>query len=553
MGAEAVAKGSAETPGGAGTVDVASQSLARPAALMAVGTALSRLTGLGRVVAMAFALGVAESRLADAYNLANTLPLVLYELVLGGVLTSVFIPVLVEELRTKSPREAWQSVSTLVCVSLAVLVVLSAITVAIAPWIIDLLTLRASGSQAPEQRELATLFLRLLAPTVALFGFTAIAGGLLNAHGRFGVPQFAPVVNNVVVIATFLAFAWLTAGTPTTESVDASTGQTLLLGLGTTGGVAVMAGVYWPFLHRLPGRLNVRLDLRHPALKKLARLSLWTLGYVVTNVAGFAVSFYLAGDVQGGVTAYVTAFAFFQMPIGIAAVSIVTALVPKLSAHYVDGDVAAFRERFAGGLRMTALLLVPASAAYLVLADPLIKLLLEHGVVREGSVELVASVLRLFAVGLLPFSVYQLLMRAYYARQDSRTPALVNVVENAVTIGLGFALFALIEVKGLALAHSLGYVAGCLVAWRLLARRVDGLRGLGLATELAKVTLAGAAAAAAMLAVREGAAGLVDAGELRALLQLGAGGAAGAVVFVALARFLRVRDLASFRRLLPGA
>jgi putative peptidoglycan lipid II flippase len=518
---------------------------------MAVGTTLSRLTGLGRVVAMAFALGVAESRLGDAYNLANTLPLVIYELVLGGVLTSVFIPVLVEELRTKAPREAWQSVSTLVSVSLAVLIVLSALTVAVAPWIIDGLTLRASGAQAPEQRELATLLLRLLAPTVALLGFTAIAGGLLNAHGRFGVPQFAPVLNNLVVIGTFLGFAWITSGTPTAESVAGSTGEKLLLGLGTTAGVAAMAAVYWPFLRRLPGRLSVRIDLRHPALRKLARLSAWTLAYVITNVIGFAVSFYLAGDVQGGVTAYVTAFAFFQLPIGIAAVSIVTALVPKLSAHYVDSDAAAFRERFAGGLRITALLLVPATAAYLVLADPLIQILLQHGVVSEGSVELVSSVLRLFAVGLLPFSVYQLLMRAFYSRQDSRTPALVNVVENAVTVALGFALFALIEVKGLALAHSLGYVAGCAVAWRLLSRRLGGLRGLGLASELAKVVVASAGAAGAMLALRAAAAGLVDPGDARALVQLLIGGGSGLAVFIALARLLRVRDLASFRRLLP--
>jgi putative peptidoglycan lipid II flippase len=552
MSAEAVASSSAEGSGSTGGVDVASQSLARPAALMAVGTALSRLTGLGRVVAMAFALGIAESRLADAYNLANTLPLVVYELVLGGVLTSVFVPVLVEELRTKEHDEAWRSVSTLVSVSLAILIALSALTVAVAPWIVDLLTLRASGPQAAEQRELATLFLRLLAPTVALLGFAAIAGGLLNAHGRFGVPQFAPVLNNLFVIATFMVFAWVASGTPTAESVAGNTGEKLLLGLGTTAGVAAMAAVHWPFLRRLPGRIRVRIDFGHPALRKLARLSLWTLAYVITNTVGFGVSFYLAGDVQGGVTAYVTAFAFFQLPIGIAAVSIVTALVPKLSAHFVDSDLSGFRDRFAGGLRMTGLLMLPATAAYLVLAGPLVEVLLRHGVVEQQSAELVASVLRLFAVGLLPFAVYQLMMRAFYARQDSRTPALVNVAENAVTIALGFALFAVIEVEGLALAHSLGYLAGCAVAGVLLAGRIGGLGDLGVLSELGKVALASAAAAAAMLGVRVGVEAIATA-DVRSLSQLVLGGAAGLAVFVAGARALRVRDLAGFRRLLPGA
>src|SRR5215210_4489792 len=112
---------SAKAAGAAKPVDIATQGLARPAAVMAVGTALSRLTGLGRIMAMAFALGIAESRLADAYNLANTLPLVLYELVLGGVLTSVFIPVLVEELRTKDRDDAWKAVSAMVSVAAALL------------------------------------------------------------------------------------------------------------------------------------------------------------------------------------------------------------------------------------------------------------------------------------------------------------------------------------------------------------------------------------------------------------------------------------------------
>src|SRR5262245_1145110 len=134
-------------------VDIATQSLARPAAVMAVGTALSRLTGLGRVVAMAFALGVAESRVADAYNLANTLPLVLYELVLGGILTSVFIPVLVQELRTKTADEAWRSISGLVTAAVLMLCGLALLTVLVAPYVIDLFTARVPADDRQAQRD----------------------------------------------------------------------------------------------------------------------------------------------------------------------------------------------------------------------------------------------------------------------------------------------------------------------------------------------------------------------------------------------------------------
>ncbi|TML28877.1 MAG: murein biosynthesis integral membrane protein MurJ [Actinobacteria bacterium] len=478
-----------------GSVDIATQSLARPAAVMAVGTVLSRLTGLGRIAAMAFALGVAESRLADSYNVANTLPNVLYELVLGGVLTSVFIPVVVSELRTKPHDEAWRSASAMVTASIAVLAGLTVLTVLVAPWVIDLFTQRVSGRQAAEQRDLATFFLRVFAPQVALY---------------------------------------------------------VLLGVGTTGGVALMALAYWPFLRALPGRLRVRLDFRHPAVRRLARLSAWTVGYVITNTLGFGVSFALANGVQGGVTAYVTAFAFFQLPIGVAAVSIVTALVPRMSAHYVDGDVRGFAEDVGRGLRSIALLLLPATAALIVLAHPAITTLLEHGVVHSHSANLVASVLQMFAIGLLPFSLYQLLMRAFYTRQDARTPALINVVGNGVTIALDFALFPLLDVRGLALAHTLGYVVGCVVAGRILLRRVGGLDRRRTLMQVARVGAASLACAGAMVAVVAVLSTALAAGQGRALAELVLGGGIGLAVFLALARAMHVEDLALFRRFLPA-
>lgn len=543
---------SAQAGPGRPAVDVATLPLARPAALMAVGTALSRLTGLGRVMALAFALGVAESRLADSYNVANTLPNVLYELALGGVLTSVFIPVVVEELRTRQAAEAWRSVSALVTASVLLLLAVTALAIVLAPWIVAVFTARVPAAQAQPQHELTTFFFRLLAPQVALYGFAAIAAGLLNAHGRFGVPMFAPILNNLVVIATFLAFAAITAGVPTSQEVLEDPAQRFVLALGTTGGVAAMVAVYWPFLRRLPGRLRLRLDLGHPAVRKVLRLSGWLALYVATNAIGFGVSFYLAAAQQGGTTAYVTAFAFFQLPYGIAAASIITALVPRMAARHVDGDAAGFREAVAVGLRICALLMLPATAAYLALGRPLIELLIGHGVVRTGSVELVASTLALFAVGLLPFAAFLLFARAFYARQDSRTPALVNLLENAVTIALDFALFPILDVRGLALAHSLGYVVGAVVLGALLARRIGGLQARRSARAALAALVAAAIAGAAMVAAAEGVAALTGPGDLRAVGQLAGGGVAGLAAFLVTARLLRLEDLDVLRRLLPG-
>ena len=503
-------------------------------------------------MAMAFALGVAESRLADAYNLANTLPLVLYELVLGGVLTSVFIPVLVEELQTKDRDEAWASVSALVTAAALVLCGVTVLTVAVAPLVIDLFTARVPAKDLAQQRELATFFLRIFAPQIALFGLAAVAGGLLNAHGRFAVPTFSPIVNNLILIGTFVGFAALTSGVTTSAQVESDVGLELLLGAGATAAVGAMAVINWSYAWRLPGRLRPRIDFSNPAVRKLGRLSAWTLAYVATNTAGLAVSFYLANGIQGGLTAYATAFAFFQLPIGIAAVSILTALVPKLSSHAVRGEEAEFRRRIADGLRMLALLMLPATAGFVVLGRPMIETLLQHGIVSTESVDLVATVLQLFAVGLLPFAVYQLLMRAFYTRQDARTPALCNVVENGATIALDIALFGALGVKGLALAHSLGYVVGCVVAGWILVRRVGSVVDRESLVELGKVAVASAVAALAMLAVVTAANEVLAAGDWRALAQLAGGAAVGAGAFLLVARALHVRDIAALRRLVPG-
>ena len=527
-------------------------SLGRSAVVMAVGTTLSRVTGLGRLVAMAFALGVTESRLADSYNIANTMPNVIYELILGGVLTSVFIPVLVEELRSRRKDEAWESVSTLVTTSILMVIALTVVAVVAAPWIIRLFTFRLSGQQQADQQALATFFLRFFAPQIAFYGIAAVAGGLLNAYDRFAVPMFAPILNNLVVIATFLGFAAIVNGTPTDAQVGATTAHKLLLAVGTTGGVAAMALAHWPAVRRLPGRLRFRPDFRHPAVRKLGRLSLWTLGYVVANQLSFGVALVLANGVQGGPTAMFTAFAFFQLPYGIAAVSIMTALVPRMSAQAVDGDDDSFRASVSTGLRLMGLLLFPATAGYLVLSRPLITTLLEHGVMSTASSRLVAEILNMFALGLVPFSFYLLLLRAFYSRQDARTPTVVNVVVNVVYAVLSLALFPAFRVQGLAAAHSLCYLVGATMAGVMLSRRIGGLDTARTTAALARAAAASAVAAAAMFLAVQAVNGVMGPGGERALVQLLAGVVAGGVAFLAAARLLRVEELDTLRRLLPG-
>lgn len=515
-------------------------SLARSAAVMAVGTALSRVTGLGRLIALAFALGIAESRLADSYSIANVLPNILYELVLGGILSAVFIPIVVEQLRTRSRQEADEAISALATVSIAALVVLSLVTLLAAPWIVRLFTFRLPGEEAAQQHALATFFLRCFVAQVTFYGIAAIGGGLLNAHHRFAVPMYAPILNNVVVISTFLIFAATVGSERVGGAIEGNFGAKLLLGLGTTAGVAAMACAYLPSVMRLPVRLRPRFDLRHPAVRSLARLSGWTIGYVVANQLGLAIVLIMANGVQGGPTAYFTAFTFFQLPYGIAAVSIMTALVPRLAAQAVDKDHDSLRATLANGLRTIGLLMLPASTLMIALARPLVATLLEHGIVTKASGSLVTGVLQCFAVGLLPFSVFLLLIRTLYALKDSRTPMLVNLLANAVFVAGAAALYPAFDIRGLALGHSLSYVVGAIAAATTLRRRLGHL-GLGTTIE-AWLRMAAASTAAGI------AAALAISVTSNDVLDLVVGGVAAAITFLLASRLVGLDAVADLRK-----
>jgi putative peptidoglycan lipid II flippase len=229
-----------------------------------------------------------------------------------------------------------------------------------------------------------------------------------------------------------------------------------------------------------------------------------------------------------------------------------TALIPSLSAYFVDGNDDLFRVRLAGGLRAIMMLLGPATVAYLILAQPLMQVLLEHGVAKSASADLVASVLRYFALGLIPFSAFLLLSRAFYARQDNRTTALWNILAVGVTVALDFALFPVMDVKGLALAHTMGFVVGSIVLAYLLRRRVGSLQGRKTATEFAKVAIASVVAGGAMLAFLALGHELFGPGDVRALFQLVLGGMAGLGTYLLVARALGVEDLELLKRLVPG-
>jgi putative peptidoglycan lipid II flippase len=518
--------------------------LVRSSAVVGVGTGLSRLTGLLRVGALTYALGA--TALSDAYNLANTTPNIIYELLLGGVLSAALVPVFVEH-QQKGDDEATDAVVTAAVMALIALTVLAVLA---APLIVDLYTLRLSDADAAAQADVAVPLLRLFLPQILFYGLTTLGTALLNARRSFFAPAYAPILNNIVVITTLLAFARVADDDVTLGEVADDTGLLLLLGIGTTAGIVAMTLALWPAIRRAGVRLHVRPQWRHPAIRTVAGLSGWTIGYVVANqVALFVVLALANGEGSGAVSAYTYAFIFFQLPHGLFAVSIMTTFLPDLSGLAAEGDLAGFRERLGLGLRLLTMVVLPAAVGYIVLARPLVATLLERGAFGGGSAALTADVLAAFAVGLLGFSIYLLVLRAYYAFKDTRTPFLLNLVENGINIALAVALVGALGVQGLALAYAIAYSAGAVLAIAALRRRLGGIDGRRTLDSVARMVVAAAVMAAAVWGLTQVVGDDSGGGAVtRTLL----GVLVGAVVYFAVLLALRVPEVVEVRdRLRP--
>jgi putative peptidoglycan lipid II flippase len=474
--------------------------LLQSSAVVGIGTALSRATGFLRVAAIAYALGVTAT--AGVYSYANETPNIVYELLLGGVLTATLVPQFVRHLQQRDE----DATSAVVTVSMLALVAITVIGVLLAPLIVDIYTLRVSGPGRAEQQELATKLLRLFMPQMLFYGFTALATALLRARRRFAAAAFAPVLNNVVVISIFLALPRVIDGPFTVRRINDDTGLVLLLGLGTTAGVAAMALALVPALRGARVHLRFLASWKHAAVRTLVRLSGWTFGYVVANQIALWVVLVLANGVRGGAFAYLSAYAFFQLPHGLFAVSIMTAVEPELAAAGGRNDMAALRHRFARALRLVLTVVIPAAAVYVALARPIVVALLQRGAFSAGDASLVADTLVGFAVGIPLFSTYLFALRVYYALEDTRTPFLINCAENAANVVLALVLFDELGIDGLAFAFSGAYAIAGVLTLALLSRRIGGLQGRGIGSTVARVGLvAGAAGVAAwQVAVRVG-------------------------------------------------
>ena len=500
---------------------------------MAAGTLLSRITGFGRVFALAYALGA--SRLTDTYTLANNTPNIIYELVLGGVLSGTLLPVFVSKLRSENEEDAWRSISAVWTLSLVALVLLSVLFVFLAPLFIRLYTIRNGGDVASDQLAVATTLLRWFAPQVAMYGLVSITTALLRAHHRFAAPMFAPVLNNVIVIAVLLAFPHV-VGTTDLDEVRGDARALALLGLGTTAGIVAMTVAQFP-LRMVRRHIRWVWDPRNDAVRTVLRLSGWTVGFVIANQIALFVVQFLANGRAGDVTVYAIAYIFFLLPHGVVAVSIISALSPQLAERFAETDEDGFRNRLSLGLRSIWSITAPAGIGMAVLASPIVALVLEHGALGGGEGARIGETLALMAIGLPAFSAFLFIVAVYQARHDTKSLFFLYLVENAINIVAAFALYPTFGVRGLGAALAIAYALGTVVALLHLRRRTHGIDGAQLVRSGMRIVAATAAmAGAAAIASRA-----VD-GYGPAVATL-AGVGAGATVYLAAARVLGVSEL----------
>jgi putative peptidoglycan lipid II flippase len=507
-------------------------SLARGAAVITFATALSRVTGFVRVIVVAAAMGT--TFLANTYQTANTAPNVVFELVAAGVLTSVFVPTFVDYLVRGRRDEGWQAANALTTIAIVGLVSIALVVALLGDPIMRLLTLGVDDPVLRAQEvSLGATFLRLFAPQVVLYGAGMIMTGALHAHRRFAIAAIAPILNNVVVIGVYVAYALMRGDEPPT--VDGiTTSQTLVLGLGTTLGVVAMTVCLIPELRALGWHFRFRWAPGHPAVRKAAHLGVWALGYAGGYQAGLIVVLMLANGVEGGVAAYQWAYTFFYMPHALFAVAIFHVLFPAMSENAARGEPEELLNRLRDGLRMLAFILLPTAALMLAGAGAISKLTLEYGVMTEAGAELIARVLAAFVIGLPTYSTFLVATRAYYALSDTKTPALVNGGAVVISSALGVILFSAASsewsVPGLALAHSAAFAIAAVVLVHLLSRRLGPVatRDLkaGVGRSLGASILALGVAAAITFALPEGT-------KLEALVSLAVSSAAGLGIYLA--------------------
>ncbi len=528
--------------------------IARASAWMALGTIVSRLTGMLRLLMLIFVIG--KSLDADIFDTANTIPNTLYILVAGGIFNVVLVPQLVRAMKHDEDRgDAYAN--RVITLGLLVLAAATAILMIAVPLLLHVFyNGELFSADNTQQRESAQLLMLLCMPQVFFYGAFVLVGQVLNARQRFGPMMWAPIVNNLAAIAVLVGYASIFGSS---DGVDGfTTSQAFLLGIGSTTAIALQAIVLVPYLRRAGFYFKPRFDFRGVGLSDTFKLALWTFGFIVVNQIAYIVIVQLGtratlegkdrGVEAAGVYVYGLGFLVSQVPHGVITVSLATAIIPLLSGLSADRDFGRFRLELGRTIRLALVIIVPLAVAIACLGQQIATVTNLAGNLNGGT-EAIGWTIQAFAIAMIAFTVHYLMLRGFYANEDTRTPFFIQLVIAAINIGAAIVLSSLVEparvAMMLAFAYGVAYVVGSILSTTLLARTVGSVIDREMIVFAGKLIVAAGAAAVAMLAAAQGleAAGLDQSKPSGGLPTALVAGAGGAVAYVIAAKLLRMDQL----------
>jgi putative peptidoglycan lipid II flippase len=519
-------------------------STAGNSAVMAAGSLVSRVIGFVRNMLIGMTLGAG---IGDAYTSAQFLPGQIYELLLGGILSSVLIPLLVRR-RKADPDGGLLFTQRLLTFTVVTLGVATALVVAAAPWIT---AIQASDGTTEQYKDLVTAFAYLILPIIFFTGLSAMISAVLNVRGHFAAPMWAPILNNLVVIATCGIFIVVFGTTNGFRPEDMTPGRILLIAGGTLLGMVAQAIGLLPALRKVGFSWKWRWAPRSLGLGEVGRLAGWMLCYVGANqIAVFVVVRVLngvSGKNNASVLAFNNVYLLTMMAHGIIGVSVMTALLPKMSAAAAEGRYGDVSGDLSRGIRLTTTALAPIAVAYGVLGVPIAVTLFQGGAFTYDDAFATGTVLVVAAFAVIPLSVSYLCTYAFYALQGNKTVALINIPVVLLRIAgylvLAEVLSNSLAAAGMTAANALSYLLSAVISLAVLRRRIGRLNLGSVAKGLLKVLVAAVVAAAAGLLVVHLLPGGDTPGRLTAALQVVVAGAVIMIVYLATAALLRVHEI----------
>ncbi|GAA1590148.1 MULTISPECIES: murein biosynthesis integral membrane protein MurJ [Kribbella] len=527
----------------------------RSAGVMAAGTVLSRLLGFIRIALLAAAIGTALR--GDIFTAANTIPNSLYILLAGGVFNTVLVPQLVRAI--KNHDDGGQDFTNRVLTfGFVVLAIVTVGCVLLAPAIAELyLPPELHEAERASERASMVMFVRLCLPQIFFYGAFVLVGQVLNARRRFGPMMWAPIANNIVACASIIVFLLIyrVGDNPPTYSH----GEELLLGLGHTIGIAVQLLVLLPYLRASGHIYKPKFGLRGTGLGHTARLGTWTVLFVAVNQVTLVVVTQLAiagsasddPGAKAGLFAYSTAMLIILVPHGIVTVSLATAALPQMSALAADGDTAEVARMSSRSIRQTLAIVVPAAAAMIAFAYPIVTLIAGYGSGRN-NLTLMSYTLMTLALGVVPFTIQYFQLRTFYAFEDTRTPFFLQCVIAATNIAaalIGVRVLldeAHLRFSGVVLgaAYALAYLVAVLLSRPVLRRKVPRVPGAGIGLPLLAMVIAAVAGAGAGKIVLWVLSLAIDwSGPLGAILELAVAAVVMLPVYAGVSRVLRIHEV----------